>query len=433
MKKILFTALLPIAMFAQSFLISNIPLPKTYIQNLDPYSCDEECLQEFIDNEMFLSFLAHADSKLENEAQDEIRNINIGILNLGSTIINSKLRIALLLPYKKIGKYASSTTNASFAYLITKNQPFELKSYKIESESQEDIHMALTSIIEDGFSFVIAPLTTKGADVLTSLDPQVNIFFPTINKKDSQSTSEYIYFGGIDYKAQSDLLLKEASSPLVIFHDNSSIGKKLAQYEKDTFCYETLAQTNERNEFDSLEEPLKKVRIKGKKAIEYSISRKTTNLEHYLKENEKIQAASCIINTPIVKTSMIMSQLTLYDVNATNVLSTQINYDPLILSMTQYVDREKMLIANSITQHNNVLIETNAILSNDIEYDWINYTTTVAIDYFFHLITRADREYDIELVDQQMLYPIELIQPSASRFVQYLPIEQDLALEETQN
>ena len=57
-----------------------------------------------------------------------------------------------------------------------------------------------------------------------------------------------------------------------------------------------------------------------------------------------------------------MSQLTLYDTNATNVLSTQINYDPLVLSMTQYEDRKNMIIANSITQNNNILIETNSFL-----------------------------------------------------------------------
>ncbi|MFT5660956.1 MAG: hypothetical protein ACI9TV_001600 [Sulfurimonas sp.] len=433
MKKILFTIFLPVVILAQSFLISNIPLPKTYIQNLDPYDCGEECLQEFIDREMFFSFLAYADTKLENEIQNEVRNINIGILNLGSTIINTKLKIAILLPYKKIGKYSSSTTNASFAYLITKNQPFELKSYKIESESQEDIHMALTNIIEDGFSYVIAPLTTKGAEVLTELNPQINIFFPTINKKDSSSTSPYLYFGGIDYRAQSDLLLKEAASPLIIFHDNSSIGKKLARYEENTFCYEITPETNATNEFGPYIVPASKIRQEDKEAIKFSISRKTTNLEHYLKENEDINGSTCIINTPIVKTSMVMSQLTLYDANTTNILSTQINYDPLILSMTQYVDREKMLIANSITEHNNVLIETNAILSNDIEYDWINYTTTVAMDYFFHLITNAQREYNIELINQQMSYPIELLKPSLSRFIKYIPTPEEVALEETED
>ena len=125
-----------------------------------------------------------------------------------------------------------------------------------------------------------------------------------------------------------------------------------------------------------------------------------------------------------------MSQLTLYDANATNVLSTQINYDPLLLSMTQYNDRKDMIVANSITENNNVLIETNSLLGNDIVYDWINYTTTVGVDYFFNQITNEDREYEMIVEDAQMLYDIELLQPSLSRFVKYVSsVENDLVEE----
>ncbi len=391
--------LLPVLLFAQSFLISNIPVPKTYIQNLDPYLCDEECLQTFIDNDMIFSFLAHTPTKLENETQNQFRIMNISILNIGSLINNEKVRIAMLLPTKKIGKYASSTTNAALAYLITKNQSFELKSYKIKTESIEDITIALDNIMKDGFSHIIAPLTSKGADTMIEIDPQINIFFPTIHKSDTNAISSKLFFGGIDYKAQSDLLLNKAVSPLVIFYDDSSIGEKLTFYEENKFKY--IDQFN--------------------KSIKYSISRQRTNLQDEMKNNEDINASTCFINTPIIKTSMIMSQLTLYDANVTNILSTQINYDPLILSMTQYADREKMLIANSITQDNNILIQTNALLSNDIKYDWINYTTTVAIDYFFSLLTNDDREYNIQLIDNQMLYPIEILQPSLSRFILNTP------------
>ncbi|WP_455756186.1 hypothetical protein [Sulfurimonas sp.] len=420
MKKIILTILLlPAIVFSQSFLISNIPVPKTYIQNLDPYECDEMCMQEYIDNDMIFSFLAHATTKLNNRSQDELRTMSISILNLGSTILNKKLRIALLLPYKKIGKYASSTTNATFAYLMTKNQAFEFKSYKIESESLEDIQAALELIKNDGFAYVIAPLTLNGANVVSKINPDINIFFPTINKEDSYSDSPYLYYGGIDYKAQSDLLLKEAVSPLVIFYDKSPIGKKLARYEDDKFKYEVIEDDTN----------LQKVLAEDKETILYSMSRDTTNLEDKLKDNADIQLGSFFINTPIVRTSMIMSQLTLYDANATNILSTQINYDPLILSMTQYNDRKDMIIANSITKQNNVLIETNALLSNDIKYDWINYTTTVGMDYFYNLITNSDREYNIEVVDNQMIYQIELLKPSVSRFVKYFSKPKDTNLE----
>ena len=407
MKKIVLTFVISVTLFAQSFLISNIPVPKNYIQNLDPYPCDETCLQTYIDNDMIFSFLSHATQKLDNKEQDDIRTMNISILNLGAALNNKKVRIALMLPYKKIGKYASSTTNAAFAYLMTRNQSFELKSYKIKDESKEEISRSLQLIKDDGFTHIVAPLTLTGAKVLTEIDPDINIFLPTINKMDVENSSSNLFFGGINYKEQSDLLLKQAVSPLVIFYDKSSIGKKLAMNEEKSFKYD---------ENQTL--------IKNRKVIKFSIPRNTTNLQKQLKENEDIQLASFFINTPIVKTSMIMSQLTLYDANATNVLSTQVNYDPLILSMTQYNDRKDMFIANSITQQNNVIIETNSLLNNDIEYDWINYTTTIGVDYFFNLITNADREYNIFLKDNQMIYSTEILKPSYSRFIKVSTIKE---------
>lgn len=401
-KLYLFTLLLPIMIFAQSSLISNIPIPKTYIQNLDPYPCDERCMQAYLDNGMIFSFLAHADGKLENDQHDEVRKMSISILNLGAYIIGDKLRIAILLPYKVIGRYASSTTNASFAYLIAKNHSFELKSYKIESEEVVDIKEALQKISNDGFNYVIAPFTQKGADAVAEIDPEINIFFPTINKKDATSSSSYLYYGGIDYRAQSDILLREAVSPLVIFYDDTTIGNKLSLYEEMAF----LAANETKEEVE-------------KKVVKFAIPKRTTNLEKQLSKNEDIIEGSFFINTPIVKTGMIMSQLTLYETNATKVLSTQINYDPLILSITQFEDRKNMIIANSITQNNSILIETNSLLGNDIVYDWINYTTTVGVDYFYSQATRADREYNIELRENQMIYPIELLNPSRYRFVKY--------------
>jgi|GEM_PF-273280 len=432
MKKLIIL-LLPIAIFAQSFLISNIPIPKTYIQDLDPYECDESCMQEYLDHDMIFSFLSHADKKLENAEHDEIRVMNISILNLGATVLTSKVRIAMLLPYKKIGKYASSTTNATFAYLITKSHPFELKSYKLESEEQEEIQRVLELIENDGFTHVIAPLTLKGVQNIITLGSPLNIYFPTINKKDVSTDSMYLTFGAIDYEAQSNLLVKEAVSPLVIFSDKSQTGQKLAHYEEQAFKYTTVIDTTEDNATQEIglfdifkgdvqdkEPKTKQVLNEDNVVIKHSISRRRTNLEHYLKDKEEIINASFFINTPIVKSGMIMSQLTLYDANATNVLSTQINYDPLLLSMTQYIDRKDMIVANSITVNNNVLIETNSLLGNDIVYDWINYSTTVGVDYFFHQITNEDREYEIVIEDAQMIYDIELLRPSRSRFIKYV-------------
>lgn len=413
----LFALIFPLSLFGAAFLTSNIPLPKTYIMDLDPYPCTEECLQSYLEHGKVFSFLAKADkiSFKSHELQDA-RNIYISVFNLGSMIITNELKIAMLLPYKKIGKYATTTTQSVFAYLMTRNNAFELKSFSIDSESKEDIQKALDAIQKEHFSYVIAPMTIEGANNLIGLDPKLRIYFPTISKNDCNTTAENFYFGAIDYRAQSKTLLQEAASPLVIFYDTSSIGKKLSQIQENIYLsdesdIEAMLFTQEEAE--------------RKRVIKYPIASRVTNLERELKKNTKLEGASVILDTPLVKSGMIMSQLTLYDINTTNILSTQINYDPLILSITQYEDRKNMIIANSITQKNKVLTKTNALLENDIKYDWINYTTTIGIDYFFNLITNLPREYEIPVVENQMIYPVELVKPSVSKFVKYNPQSQE--------
>lgn len=418
---ILIFLLIPFYLDAKSHFISNIPLPKTYIMNLDPYPCDEYCMQNYLDDGQIFSFLSQADGQLKNHAHNDIRMINISVLNLGSIQFNTKVKIAMLLPYKKIGRYALSTTNATFAYLITKNHSFELKSYKIDSETREDISNALNKIKADGFKYVIAPFTTMGANIVAKINPDISIYFPTVHRKNVELTTPYLYYGAIDYEAQSDMLLKEAVSPLVIFNDKSTIGKKLTTYQEIEF------QNNQISEDESLLSSLftmsdiddTKVLDKKRVVINFSIPKRTTNLESKLKDNENINQGSFFINTPVVKTGMIMSQLTLYDTNVTNILSTQINYDALLLSMTQYQDRKKMIIANSITKHHNILIDANSLLGNDIVYDWINYTTTVGTDYFFSRITNDNREYNIPLKKNQMIHEIELLRPVKARFIKH--------------
>ncbi len=388
--------LLPISLFSRSTQPSNVPLPEITVQNLDPYPCNEACMQKYLDNGLIFSYLSYTSIEMQGEFLSKEKVYYAPVIKSEPTIKRKKIRIALLMPYKTIGRYAASTTNASFAYLISKESPFELKSYKIEDESYEEILKALNKIKDDGFEYVIAPMTQVGEKVISKINPSINIYFPTINKKDTQNSSSYLYYGGIDYRAQIDMLLKFSSSPLVIFYDNSEVAQQLSLYEE--FSYKQNAQRS---------------------VIKFEIPQKITNLEKQIKDNSKISGGSFFLNTPIVKSGMIMSQLTLYDTSVTNILSTQANYNPLLLSMTQYRDRKEMIIANSITINDDLLVETNSILQNDIVYDWINYTTTVGMDYFSHLINNEKRSYDIEIKSNQMIYPIKLFQPSVSRFIPY--------------
>lgn len=404
MKKTIYILLLllPLQVFAKSFLVSNIALPSISIQNLNPFPCNDKCLSKFVKERMIFSFLAFVDPELQSDK--ELKSVNLEkekekYLSKDEKVLpptqKNKLKIALLLPHKKIGKYATSTTNATLAYLISKNYPFEVKSYKIENETQEEFAKTLAKIQSDKFYYVIAPVTQNGEKEIAKINTDIVIYFPTINKKDASSNADNFYYGGIDYKAQSEKLLAHAQNKLYIFNDSSLVGEQISSYQERYF-----KNTNP-----------------NASVTKYAIPEKTTNLQNQLKDNLRMNGSSVFVNTPIVKSSMIMSQLTLNDIKADNILSLQTNYTPLLFSMTQQNDRKSMILANSITKNSDTLVEINSLLDNDISYDWINYTTTVGVDYFAHLIYAQSREYDIEISNNQMLYPIELTTPSFSKFV----------------
>ena len=425
---------------AQSFLVSSIPLPKTYVLNTDDQECDHDCLYQLLEEERYFSFLAHAEDKIDDPVLNDVLLIQTSLFNVERMRHYTELKVAMLLPYRVIGRYAYSTTNAAFAYYLTKNRTFELKTYHAESEDTEELEEVLRQIEEDDFHYVIAPLTRKGAHNVVSLDLNMHIFFPTINKDDMNATTDYSYYGGINYQKQLESLMPYSSTPLTVFYDKNALGKKLTSITKDEYLYafdqnitkDRVIFTDDSGEALSLQEmeDLNLTYADKPHFNAFPIAKRTSNLQSQLDENTKIQEGSFLLNTPVVKSAMVMSQLTLYDVNVSNVLSTQINYNPELLLLTQTKDREKMLIANSINYHNNIMIESNALLQNNIVYDWINYATTIGADYFYHLITSSHREYPQEMINNQIEYPIAIVKPTHSRFVTVEVIKEELLLEE---
>ncbi|MBN2895914.1 MAG: hypothetical protein JXK05_08520 [Campylobacterales bacterium] len=391
--------LLPLWLFAQSHLISPVALPKTYILNLDAESCNNACLQEHLQYGQIFSFLAHSDRKLQDPLMDQIRMVHVNLFNLTApAVAEGELRIALLLPHRQIGRYAQSTAQSIFAYLLSQNSQYELKSFRIEEESPEQIAKALSMIKAEGFAYLIAPLTAQGARHLSTLDPLLWVYIPTVHQSEISTPHPNLLFGGIDYEAQLEALLARSSDALVIFYDESALGRKLKSQTEQHYL--------------EAREPMHGIGS----VYSYGLDQKSSNLKHPLQNNPAFEEATFVLNTPVVKSAMVMSQITLYEVNASTILSTQINYDPLLLTMTQYQDRRKMLIASGITVYNPIISETNALLGNDINYDWINYATTIGIDYIRHLSIGSEREYPASIIDAQVRYPVKLYAPGYATF-----------------
>lgn len=310
------------------------------------------------------------------------------------------VKIAMILPEKVIGHYAHTTSTAVFAYYLRRNTPFVLKTYTIEDESSAALQDVLKKIKAEDIHYVIAPVTIEGAKNLTALESDLNIFLPAIHRNDMiTKDKDNVYYGAIDYQKQIDTLIPLSSTSLVVMYDKSKQGHKL------------LTEVEKSYENANREHPEVKL-------YSFSINKKRSNLKSYLDHNHQINSASYFLNTPLIKSTMVLSQLSLYELNASSKLSTQINYNPLIFTMTQKRDREHLYIANSISQQDDALIQANAILSNDITYNWINYTATVGADLFFNLMTGKARLYDLPVEKRQVIYPISIVKPTNSHFIE---------------
>ena len=112
------------------------------------------------------------------------------------------------------------------------------------------------------------------------------------------------------------------------------------------------------------------------------------------------------LNTPIIKSSILLSQLRAYDTVPYIILSTQLNYTPLVISLTQYPDRKKFIVANSIEKVNLKLEESLALLDVDVAYNWVNYSTLIGIDSIF--FKDESKLFPNKIVDNQVQYETTL-------------------------
>ena len=132
------------------------------------------------------------------------------------------------------------------------------------------------------------------------------------------------------------------------------------------------------------------------------------NLKNLLKRYEdQLHEQKVFINLPLVSATMFLSQMTLYDIEPKQIYTTQILYNPNILRLTQYKDRENLLIANSIKKLDSRDVGNANLLKNDLRYDWIDFTTTYGLSKIL--------EGSIE--DNQIEYEIVHIKAAKRNFV----------------
>ena len=210
----------------------------------------------------------------------------------------------------------------------------------------------------------------------------IKFYLPLINKYDINNYVKLknldLTFGAISYKSQFEKLIEYAEDKtLVEFYGDSGIGKTLHEYLSD-----------------------KKIKYAKK------IDDKNIRYKDFLENNIKLENSVVLLNTPIVKSSILLSAINSQELNISKILSTQLNYTPLLFSLMQKQDRKKLVIANSIGEIPKYLEEYHNLIGHSLSYSWVNYSTIVGVEYLLN--NNIEIFKDLSLKNNQIIYPVKL-------------------------
>ncbi len=354
------------------------------------YPPSEMIMMDFSDDDTSIESVK--DIEISQFDQNETIDIVISSKEESSftTFVDSdNLKVALLVPKRVIGSFANSVADSIISYLIYRDVRFQFEVFDSGDESEESIALKLAEIKSKGYHFVIAPLTQKGAEVINSFSLDMLVFIPTINRVDIFEPNLNILFGGIDYQRQIEILLSYANDKIAVFGDGSQLSSKLLNYIKED-RYESIIYEN-------------------------SIKSIKSGVSSLLKGNKKLKKSTIFLNAPVVKSSLLAAQLRQYNIKPHLILSTQVNYNPLLLKLTQPKDREFFYIANSIFRYDPILKDIGLNLGNNPEYNWINYSTSIGLDNI--LRDDGDRTiFDEMIYDNQIEYKVQIYKATDSGF-----------------
>ena len=268
-----------------------------------------------------------------------------------------KMKVAFVYPSNLVSKYSKSSISTISGYLSYQNSDYELIVIDTENENSGKIASAFQQVREENIKNVIALFTPNAVSTLNSVvTSDLKVYLPLVEKKDVSIANNSLIFGSISYEDQIKKLSSYSSGSDVMFYQDSYLGSKLKK------SYESVV-------LDS--------------RFKREISKNENNFKGIV-TGSGLSGSTLFLNTDIVKTSMILSQLRAYDVYPKVILSTQLNYDPLLMTLTQEQDREQFILANSIDVVDKELKDHIATFGGDIQYEWVDYSTLVGINYLYY-------------------------------------------------
>jgi len=266
--------------------------------------------------------------------------------------ITPKVKVAIVVDKKRFFKFIPSFINSITAYYMLKDVDLNLRVFS----KIEDVPSEYRDIIYLSFK----PFNTKA-----------RVYIPLENKKSSGK----IFYGGVDWKKQVEKLSNLVySSNVASINDATYISNLLYNYEKEYFSQ------IKRYFYPSI--PY--YRLKG----------------------------FVFFNIGASKTAQVLSKLTYLNITSQMKLSTQINYDPLLLEVTQPMDVKNLVIANSIINPPLMVEDYALLLNGDIKYNWLNYAGVIFANKIYNLQNSLDmfymHDFGVYIFNNQINYDVKL-------------------------
>ena len=362
-------------------------------QNMPVKKVEEDkktVVEEFISNDSVIQEEIinnnGSSNEITQEDNSEVLASSEPEIKFDSTKAN--LKIAFVYPSSLVSKYAKNSINTVAAYLTFLNANYDLVVIDSQNESADSIKNGFNKVKEVGITKVIALYTPNAINNLNTMPlNDIMVYLPLIEKKDSLSQNDNLIFGSISYEDQLKKLSYYSDGPNVLFYQNTYLGNKLKNSYENVVSYTTA-----RKEIKSGETNFKNIVV-----------------------DSRLRNSSIFLNVDIVKSSLIMSQLRANDIYPKFIFSTQINFDPMLMTLTQDKDREKMVLANSIEKIDNKLRDEILNFGGNINFEWVDYSTLVGANY---LVNGNNNLIPTKIVENQAVYTPRLFKSTEYGFVE---------------
>jgi len=311
---------------------------------------------------------------------------SIIINNVDETKADTK--VAFIYPSSLLYKYARSSINTASGYLSFIKTNYNLVVIDSVNENMDSIEQAFDRVKEEGITKVIALYTPNAINNINKIALEnILVYLPLIEKKESLETNNNLIFGSISYEEQLKKLSYYSDGANILFYQDTYLGNKLKN------AYETVVQGT---------------------TVRKEIKKDETNFKAIVSD-ARLKNSFLFLNTDIVKSALILSQLRANNIYPQMIFSTQINFDPVLMSLTQDEDRKKLVLANSIEDVNSKLKDEIVSYGGNIIYEWVDYSTLVGINY---LINGNNDFIATKIVENQAVYVPRIFKSTAYGFVE---------------